>query len=552
MIVSVSLTVMTLAVVPGKSKAQSAELKAAIKLTNGEQFEKASATYKTMLAKDGMNAETWFYFGENLFAAEKLDSAETLYKKGWEVNPKNPLNQLGIAKVQRVRGKMSEAQTSMDAAFNLFNEKGVKIKDELKARVYTEAAEVLLEGTQKNTQKAIEYANKALELDEANVAAYMVKGDALFEADALNATEPLNAYKKAAELDKTSAKALERAAYMYYRGRIYKSAIQYYTDALKIDANFAPAYSGRGDAYYYNNQPEDAIKDYQKYLELNKGNVTARKRYIGFLIVNKKYDEAQNEITSLEKTIGKEDPILNRLKGYALYEKGNYQGALDALLFFTSKYQGDKINTTDYEYLGRAYGKTGNDSLMAQYFEKVLRMDYKNKQALATEMTALYKEKKNYKKQAYWYQLKTKLGSKDVNDYFYLGRTAYYAGLYEKSDSAWTEYIKTMGHVADGYFGKAQAQQGMDPKNETWLAKDTYLTAISKVKLPDEQDKYKKTLESAYYYLGNYFSIAEKNNGKAKCYYNKVVALATGSEVAAQVAKFLESKDIKAATEACE
>ena len=224
------------------------------------------------------------------------------------------------------------------------------------------------------------------------------------------------------------------------------------------------------------------------------------------------------------------------------------------MTYFINNYENkDKINDTDYEYLGRAYGQTGDDSLKYQYFEKVLRTDYKNKQALAAEAIAYYKEKKNYKKQAYWYELKIKLGSKEVNDCFYLGRTAYYAGLYAKSDTAWTCYIATMGHVADGYFGRAKARQGLDPKNEQWLAKDDYLTAISKIKFPDEQDKYKKDLEGAYFYLGNYYYLsAEKNVGKAKCYYNKVVALATGSEVSTQVAKFLESKDLKAAAEACE
>lgn len=552
-IASLGLTAMAMMAVPGKSKAQSAELKAAIKFTDNEQFEKGTNAFKAMVAKDAANAEAWYYFGENLLASEKVDSAEVLYKKGLEANAKNPLNHIGLAKAYRAKGKMSDAQSAIDAAFALFTDKSAKVKDELKTRVYVEAAEAMLEGAPKQTAKAIEYADKALAIDEASVAALIVKAEAMFEADPLSATEPLNLYKKAIELDKTSAKAQAGAAYMYYRARQHKNAIDYYTNAIKTDANFAPAYIGRADAYYYNNQPNEAIADAKKYLELNAGNITAYKRYIGFLIAAKRYDEALTEIGKLEKRIGAKDPILNRLKGYTTYEKADYKTALESMLFFINNYENkDKINTTDYEYLGRAYGQTGDDSLKYHYYEKAVRMDYKNKQALVTEAIAYYKDKKNYVKQAYWYELKIKLGSKDINDCFYLGRAAYYAGLYEKSDSAWTCYLGTMGHVPDGYFGCAKAKQGIDPKNEQWLAKDCYLSAISKVKFPDEQEKYKRDLDMAYYYLGNYYSIAEKDYGKAKCYYNKQVALATGSDISAQAAKFLESKDIKAATEVCE
>ena len=90
MFISVGLTAIALMAAPGKSKAQSAELKAAIKYTDNEQFEKATNAFKAMVAKDAANADAWYYFGENLLAAEKTDSAEVLYKKGWEANPKNP------------------------------------------------------------------------------------------------------------------------------------------------------------------------------------------------------------------------------------------------------------------------------------------------------------------------------------------------------------------------------------------------------------------------------------------------------------------------------
>lgn len=550
--ITTGFTGMLLVMVPCKSKSQSAELKAAIKFTDNEQYEKASSAFKALVAKDPANAENWFYFGENLFAAEKTDSAEVLYKKGWETNNKMPLNQIGLAKIQMSKGKTADAQTGIDAALNLFNEKGVKIKEEMKVRSYVEAAEALIEGPAKNTTKALDYAGKALAIDEKNIPAYIVKGDALFIADPLNATPSIEAYKQAIMLDMASPLAYSKLAYMYYRGgqNLFPKAIENYTEAIKRDANFAPAYIGRADAYYYSNKSDEAINDAKKYLELNKGNITAQKRYIGFLIAAKRYDEASTEVTKLEKMIGAQDPILNRLKGYVLYEKGDYKNALDAMTFFVTNYpQKDKINTTDYEYIGRIHGKMSNDSLMGYYFEKSISADPKNKMGLATEMIAFYKEKKNNKKQVQWYKKKIKYGSKDVNDWYYMGLAAYYADDCGACDTAFTEYVKSQPDfaLAHYYLGWAKdCQDKSEPK--AWTAKQAYETFLAKLK-PEEMEKQNKKVSEAYFYLARYYYFSEtKDYALSKCYATKVVTLNASESWVKSATDFMKYKEITAAT----
>jgi Tfp pilus assembly protein PilF len=547
---AMNIALVAVLLISGKCKAQAPAYVQAIKLTDNEQFDKASSLFKSLIAKDAANADTYFYFGENLLAADKTDSAEILFKKGIEVNSKMPLNHIGLAKVYRSRLKNTDAQTSFDGAFNLFNEKGVKIKDEMKVRSYVEGAECMLMGLPKNTSKALELIKKALELDETNVAAYITKGDALFEADQLNATDPIAAYKTAYELDKTSPKALARQAYMWFRARQYQKAVDLYSEAIKTDVNFAPAYSGRGEALYYVNRLEDGIKDFEKYLAMNKGNNNARIRYAGFLHVAKKYDEALNEITAIEKTIGTEQVLLNRLKAYVLYEKADYANALKAMEFYMQKQTPDKINATDYEYLGRIQWKLGNDGERDKNLEKAIDMDYKGKSTLITELIAAAKEKKDNVKQIYWYKKKIKNGSKDVNDWYYMGLCSYNADNYGLCDTAFTEYTKVMPDFALAYYYKGWAKDGLDKAEpKKWDAKESYEMFVSKLK-PEEMEKNAKKLSEAYFYYARFHYFSTKDFAISKCYATKVVTM-NASETWVTAAKgFLNYKEIIAATAA--
>lgn len=553
-IVSINAMALSLMMMSSTCEAQNSVLKDAIKMTDNEQFEKAAAVYKSVITKDPLNAEIYFYLGENVFAAEKTDSALMVFKKGIEVNSKYPLNHIGLAKVLRAKGKASEAQTSLDAAFALFNEKGVKIKDELKVRTYVEAAQALLEGIPASPDKALDYIGKALSMDEANVEAYIVKGDALFVKDELNATDPLNAYKKAAELDQTSAKTVARMGYMYYRAKQWQKSYDKYNEALKIDANFAPAYSGRGDASYYLNKLEEGLKDYQKYLELNKGNISARKRYAGFLFVAKKFDECLTEIMAIEKTIGTDDLMLNRLKGYVLYEKGDYTNALKAMEFYMKNQSADKISATDYEYMGRIQWKLGNDAERDKYLEKAIDLDPKNKITIATEIIGGYKEKKDNLNQIKWYRLKTKKwGSKDVNDYYYMGLCGYNIDSCKIVVESFSEYIKTMPDYALAYYYIAWGTDCMDKDEpKKWAAKEWYEKFVSKVK-PEETEKMAKKISEAYFYFARYhYFAATPDYAMSKCYATKVATMNASETWVKAANDFMLYKEIKAATAAGE
>ena len=70
----------------------------AIKLTDKEQFEKATSAFKKIVAAEPQNGEAWFYFGENYWENQRTDSAEVCYRQGNGIGGKFPLNKVGLGK----------------------------------------------------------------------------------------------------------------------------------------------------------------------------------------------------------------------------------------------------------------------------------------------------------------------------------------------------------------------------------------------------------------------------------------------------------------------
>src|SRR5438552_2761468 len=89
------------------------------KLSENEQFEKASAGFISLIQREPTNGDNYFFYGENYFKQEildssfkaiDLDSARIAFDMGMKKNPGNPLNYVGIGKVLWYEGKPAEAK----------------------------------------------------------------------------------------------------------------------------------------------------------------------------------------------------------------------------------------------------------------------------------------------------------------------------------------------------------------------------------------------------------------------------------------------------------
>lgn len=571
--------------------AANAQLTDAIKLTDKEQFEKATAAFKRLIVAEPGNGEAWFYMGENYFANDRTDSAAYCYRKGIEVNPRFPLNHAGLGKVLHGQGKGAEATEKFNAATAAALDKANKFGKPLIAATYREEAEGMLEGLNKEYGAAIALLDKAIELNPKDPELFILKGDALFDQNPRDGSAPLENYKKAMEVDALNAKPVARKGFMYYRAKNFPGSIEEYTKAIAIDPAFAPAYSGRAEAYYMARDFDKATADMNKYLELNSGSQSARVRNAQFLFLVKKYDESLKEIEVLEAQ-GVKNIVLKRIKAYDLTEKGNFPEAQATMEAYLAEQPEEKRISLDCEYYGkicqglaksaattstsvqiangqivvndgttRTVVSSGSnstasvttvqgidyDSLAGVYYLKAARMD-RTKDYLFLEAAKAFTDAKAYDQAIGAMREKVASGKPEVNDWYYLGSMANRGKRYQTADSAWAEYIAKQPNIYQGYLYRARAQAGLDTaETKAWTAKPYYEDVIRKMK-PEEQAKSKADLEEAYNYMGLYYLYNKEtmDRAKAKCFFEKVAALGANTSITKQVTDvFLKMKELK-------
>lgn len=530
------------AVIPTATMLHAQSLKEAVALTEKEQFERATAEFKKLLAGAPNDGQTWFFFGENYYYNERLDSALKCYDRGASVDPLFPLNHAGLAKISWVRGDKQQAQVSADRALTLATDKARKHPRTLQALTYREVAEVYASAPDFDPIKAQAHIDKAIELDPNDAESYILKGDILFDVDPSRASEPLLWYKKAIETAPQAARPVTKKAFIYHRGANYKLAIEEYTKAISLDPSFAPAYRGRAESYFMNKEVDKATADYAKYLELNKGNVSARVRYAKFLYLVGKYAESMQEIAALEGE-GAKDPTLKRIEGYDLVELKDFANAVKVLDAYFDMQPVENVIPTDLEYYGRALAALGNDSLAAEKTLFAARMP-KADPGLYTEAAKLYARIKRYGMAVTCHEEKLKRAGLGETDWYFLGRDAYKAGLYAKSDSAWAQYIAKRPDLHQGYLGRARANERIDSLKTTWQARPFYEEVVRKIK-PEDREKYKVDLEEAYFYLGFQAFKGEKSMGLARCYFEQVKDLNAGTANTKVGSDMLLTKELK-------
>ena len=502
----------------------------AIKLTESEQFEKASAAYISLIQREPTNGENYFYYGENYFKQEvldssfkaiELDSARACYSTGMKKNPGNPLNYVGFGKTLWYEGKNSDAKKQFYDAVQIISptNKSASFTGKQKAMVYMKIAECYIKARTKDLPEANNLLNKALAEDKNNPEIFILLGDAALEQNTGDASAVITQYKKAYELDKTSCRALLRIGQLYNRARNLSEAVRNYDEAIKVDPNFAPAYREKAEAFYRGKQYETAIINYQKYLELNSGSLSAKVRYASFLFLSKKYSEAIAAIQNVQKQ-NTSAIFLYRLLGYSYFETGNCNDGLAAIDQFFAKATPKKILASDYEYNGKLLSLCKKDSMAVEKLRMALRQD-SSKTELYCDLGKALLNMKRYPEAIDAFNKKVKGGKGvDVNDYYLLGRAYLYSKQYGRADTAFMQITVLRPDVPMGYLYRGKANSNLDPDTKKGLAKPFFETYLSKLK-PEEIEKNKSGVIESYEYLGYYYML-QKDYANAKCNYGKL------------------------------
>lgn len=510
-------------------------LQDAITKTENERFEAAASDYRSLMAKEPNKGEHYFYYGENFFKNNELDSAAIYYQKGADVNATYPLNYVGLGKVLWYKGKTAEAKTQFFKAATLGANKNTE--------VMRKTAEAYIYAENKSLDEAISLLNAAIKLEPKNADTYLLLGDATLEKNPTDGGPAIKQYNKATELNPKSPKGDLRAGKLYQRGRNYQLALDLYKKAEAIDATYAPAYREKAELYYKAGQKANAIESYKKYLQLNNSEA-ARKRYAEFLFDNKQYTEAIAEIEELQKK-GNSSLYLDRYLGHSYAELGNktdtaaYTKGYRALTrFFEKGGSTFKYLPADYKYKGVLLSKLGKDSLGINEMEKAVAMDPKTAPEMLREIAKAWMKAKRYAKVQQTYEKIMAGDPKNLTaqDWYEYGRSYYYdagskqkekkeadaATLFIKSDTCFSKLCQLQPNYPMGYFWRGRVNAQLDPKDEKYLAKPHYEKALTLVK-PEEKITYKSNMVEANLYLGSHFAFSkEKDLTKAKEFFKTV------------------------------
>ena len=114
-----------------------------------------------------------------------------------------------------------------------------------------------------DNELALQYFNKAIQLNVADNEPLSNRGDIYFDQHKLDSA--YNDYKKALELKPNYYPTLNNLGALFIMRTQYDSALQYLNKALSIK-EYAPAYRNRGIVYLQLNRHAEAISDFEKFL----------------------------------------------------------------------------------------------------------------------------------------------------------------------------------------------------------------------------------------------------------------------------------------------
>jgi len=530
--------------------------------TLSERFESAETDFNVIISKEPTAGANYAAAGYNFFywgvsdqddaveLAEKMESAEKLFRKGMEIAPNSPLCYVGLGYLMAFRKDVNGCNAQFAKAEEIMSTKSNKVDKLVKQQAFLKMAEACLIDNSAQLEKAIVYLNTALPLNDKNAEVYIQLGDYYRLRDGINQSNAIAQYNKALEFDSKSARAILRKGMLYKRVQNWDEGLNYYNEAIALDPSFAPAYREKAELLKDAARYPQAIEAYARYKELNE-NCRVNQRYAMFVYLAKDYKSAMVE---LEKALPCNDKneYMYRVLGYTCYETGEYAKGLQYIdtYFNLAKESGKvKISGGDYGQKGKLLSKNGQDSLAVEMLKRAISEDPTYVDGYNEVASILMKQKK-YADAAGYYQQKIDRSEKPAPlDYYYLGQSRYRNKEYQLADTA---FALAASKYPDANFWRGRCNNGLEAnpdQPEAGLAKpyhEKFIQLVGNDARAIEANK--KNLMEAYNYLGIYYLI-KKNYECSRAAINKTLELDPTNKIATTLAS---DKFVSEVTGACE
>jgi len=530
----------------------------AMKLLEMKQYNRAKKAFQQNLVSRN-SASDWFYLGKIYLYQEKSDSAKICFANITIADPKSIFGVVAQAVNEVLSGNNSQAISTLKNAQKI----AIGTKD---ITALVEIAEVRYQaGDTLGWPIAMTLASG---MDQKSPKPYIRAGE-IYQLQGVK-SKNLNyflglasgRYEQALYYSPENLQARSGQANIFFLSGNYNESEEYLITVISKDSNYIPALKTYGELAYAMGKYEKASKYFGRYMALSEYSEKDLLRYITILYFNKEYEKANNLISPvLAKT--PTNVVMLRLKGYVSYELKLYPDGLAAMSkFFSLRTEADtnRIISSDYEYYGKLYSRSGNDSLAIVNFKKAIEID-PSKSGLMEDISKSYEKQKKYLLAIEYYNkfIKSKNGDVASAIYFSMGKDLLLLANDAATDSllrikyltladtSFSKVIEMSPNSHLGYLWHARVEAAFDPESTEGLAKADYEKTLSVLEQKTDKEKYKSDLLEGYRYMGYYtylqFEKAKEskddvvmNEAKNSSlnYWQKVLALDPENDVAKQ------------------
>jgi cytochrome c-type biogenesis protein CcmH/NrfG len=537
--------------------AKAQDLEPAKKAIDAEQFEKAKSLLKSVIQTKPNSGKANFLLGNVYLKQNSADSAAIFFQKGLVASEGAKFNNIGLGQIDLNADNKAAAQAKFDLVL-----KDVKKKD---TEEYIYIAQAFMNADKPDYTSAVTLLTKAATTNPNDAYVQLTLGDAYYGLKKQN--EAYLAYRNAYQADSAILRAKMQLGVLLKGAKAYTEAVKAFNEVIAIDANYGPVYRELAETHYLwgNNEPKTYTENiqkglafYEKYMSLTDYSVNSRMRHADFLILAKDYKALEVEANKM-KELDKVNPRIFRYLGYAAFENGNNDAALDALQKFTTN-PANKLIAPDFMYLAKAKikkgtsadGKSIDPTVLADAvanIKKAVEMEPLTTNDLNELGKKLYDQKAFAAAAAIFEVAVSNPTSKNyLIDNFYLGNAIYYDNTrkdvakadpiaLQKADGAFGNVITASPTTQDAYLFRARTNRLLENDAMMVTYYQQYIDTVT-AKGEAEMTKAKAKFIEAYNNMAATFANTDKS--KAKELFNKTLALDPTNNYATESLKVLK------------
>jgi hypothetical protein len=475
--------------------------------------------------------------------------------------PTSPLLQVGLGRIDLLKGDAGAAKQKFEAANTAAEGRNGDV-----ARAIADANTEVKGGDRGYALSVMEKllnneGRKKKEVYTAKAVDYIELGDAYRLLGGENGGKAITSYDKAQELEPNNAEAVMKQGLVNYNAKLLQDAVNDFTKATNVDANYGPAYYELYQFYITPTKNQFSLENAAKYLEkymsvIGEGAGKMENEYnlAAISFYKKDYDAAISKAKSVlpQTTEGNKGKFV-RLLTDAYLQKGDTATGKQVMDDYVKSVGDAKLQPNDYKLLSAIYQvKTTdssqaavNDSLAGMYLEKYALSDTTKDVEKYRNVAETFKTMHDFKRSAEWYgklvsDFTDEQNSGKVQDMFFKGTMEIYAREYDLADATWGAFAeKYPTNEALGIYWRGRANMAKDPDAKLGVAVP-YFQKFFEIKGDEKMNKPAQLMFPYQYMMIYYYNKDDQAN--MKIWMDKVLSIDPSNATVKAIQENLDNK----------